>query len=913
MAINIDTLVHNEFSRSAADQLEKITGKPANQVKSGVDRAVTEILDNLSLMAREESGRQTIYEASRYCDDGLIDDPAIFFSGKDQQTAISDSNNALSGLLGSNTRSGITEAVRSTSGLTAQDADTITGYVAPGVLGVMKRQMLNGAVLDNSDGIGQMLLGEVVTAKVGGAGESVDHSVPKNAPRHVSTTTNVNAGSTTSASQAASVSHSSGGSVSVGAGGAAVAHGDGADLSWLFRWMLPVILLGGLMLAGLRNCGPQAPVAVVDTSITDGLQAQVSSLTAERDEALGDRETAVAEIDRLTAELETASVVDTSELDAANVEIASLKEQLAVPVDTSELDAANAEIASLKEQLAEPVDTSELDAANAEIASLKDQLAQPADTSAIDAAAAEIARLQNQLANVPPPVDNTAQINSLQSSVDDGTLKIAQLESELGAVRTKRDELEQSLAAFQAERTTIEDRNTELKEKLLTVAGAKNRLDGEIAGLQTAVANGEASISEQQGTIESLTAERDGALNAVEQEKATVTELKAEVTAANDALALQQEATASVEAELEDVQGKIAIVQSNLGRATDDASTQRKAAVAAQNEIVALQQSIAEGDAKLAKVTKGRGAAITTVTDLARKLRASETALAGFEGTEEELAKVTKGRSAAIATVTDLARKLRASESALAAFEGTEEELAKVTKGRSAAIATVTDLARKLRASESALAGFEGTEEELAKVTEDRDAAVNTVEDLTGKLRSSETQKQELEQTLAEAEAAIQAKKDEVAVLSISLSDRLGAAGVGNVFVAPIEDSSAVGITMGSSDLYSVGSATLSSQGIETLSTVGAIVSEYPDWRVDVEGHTDGQPIGSVLRETYPTNWELSVARAAAAVRYLQSDIGIPADKLSVRGFGEHKPVDTNETREGREANRRIELILRRQ
>ena len=268
MAINIDTLVHNEFSRSAADQLEKITGKPANQVKSGVDRAVTEILDNLSLMAREESGRQTIYEASRYCDDGLIDDPAIFFSGKDQQAAISDSNNALSGLLGGNTRSGITEAVRSTSGLTAQDADTITGYVAPGVLGVMKRQMLNGAVLDNSDGIGQMLLGEVVTAKVGGAGESVDHSVPKNAPRHVSTTTNVNAGSTTSASQAASVSHSSGGSVSVGAGGAAVAHGDGADLSWLFRWMLPVILLGGLMLAGLRNCGPQAPVAVVDTSIT---------------------------------------------------------------------------------------------------------------------------------------------------------------------------------------------------------------------------------------------------------------------------------------------------------------------------------------------------------------------------------------------------------------------------------------------------------------------------------------------------------------------------------------------------------------------------------------------------------------------------------------------------------------------
>jgi len=66
-----------------------------------------------------------------------------------------------------------------------------------------------------------------------------------------------------------------------------------------------------------------------------------------------------------------------------------------------------------------------------------------------------------------------------------------------------------------------------------------------------------------------------------------------------------------------------------------------------------------------------------------------------------------------------------------------------------------------------------------------------------------------------------------------------------------------------------------------------------------------------VLREIYASNWELSVARAAAAVRYLQDTTGIPAEKLSVRGFGEHKPVDTNDTSEGREANRRIELILR--
>ena len=116
---------------------------------------------------------------------------------------------------------------------------------------------------------------------------------------------------------------------------------------------------------------------------------------------------------------------------------------------------------------------------------------------------------------------------------------------------------------------------------------------------------------------------------------------------------------------------------------------------------------------------------------------------------------------------------------------------------------------------------------------------------------------------------------------------------------------------MGSSDLYGVGSATLSAQGTDMLSTVGSIVSNYGEWRIDVEGHTDGQPIGSALQQKYASNWELSTARAAAAVRYMQSNLGIPAENMSVRGFGEFRPIDTNETAEGREANRRIELILR--
>ena len=911
MAINIDTLVHNEFSGSAIDQLESLTGKPVGHIKAAVERAIAEILDGFSHKAREEAGRQSLYEAARYCDDGLIDDPGMFFGAKDKRTALADSNNALGVLIGDGKRADIVEAVRSASSLSSEDAEMVTGYVTPGVLGVMKRQMLNGAVLDNSDGIGQMLLGSVTTASAGGAAASVDHTVPKSAPRQ---TTTVRAGSAAAA---------------VASGGAAAAsvHDNESDHSWLFRWAMPFLLLGGLVLSGVQNCGPKHVNAAAEARAqqlasmqteADDLKGEVTNLMAARDEALSDRETAVAEIGRLQGELETANAAasDTSELDAATAEIASLKEQLAQPADTTELDAATAEIASLKEQLAQPADTSELDAANAEIASLKDQLSKSADNSALNA---EILSLKDQLANAPAASDNS-EIVGLRQSVGDSELKIALLEMDLGNLRESS-------------------------------AAAKSDMLG-------------------------LTGERDAALREVEQLNTRITDLEAEVATANDTVAQQQEAISALEAARDSTLGKAEVMQANLDRAVDDATAKRKELVASRTELLSFKKSVEASDKKLAKVTKGRSAAIATVKDLVGKLRAAEAGSSELQGqieSEQMLVESERSKSKALKTRLDNAiafsrgrgqeleeanaklAKVTESErskskalktrldNAIAFSRGRGQELeeantklAKVTKGRSAAIKTVTDLAGKLRAAESGSSEFQGqlesersknkvlktrldnaiaysrgrrqeladTNANLAKVTKGRGAAIKTVKDLVGKLRASESQ-------LAEAQAATQAGNDQISELSATLADELSAAGLGDVTVDTVDNNQAVGITMGSSDLYRVGSATLSRQGVELLDKVGSIVAGYDDWRIDVEGHTDGQPIGNALRERFETNWELSTARATAAVRYLQSEVGISAEKMSIRGFGEHQPVDTNDTAEGREANRRIELILR--
>jgi chemotaxis protein MotB len=79
---------------------------------------------------------------------------------------------------------------------------------------------------------------------------------------------------------------------------------------------------------------------------------------------------------------------------------------------------------------------------------------------------------------------------------------------------------------------------------------------------------------------------------------------------------------------------------------------------------------------------------------------------------------------------------------------------------------------------------------------------------------------------------------------------------------------------------------------------------EYP---IAVEGHTDDSPIRAI---EYPSNWELSVARATIIVRFLADEAGFDPARLSAVGFGEYRPLEDNSTLEGRERNRRVELVV---
>ncbi|MCO4772082.1 MAG: OmpA family protein [Deltaproteobacteria bacterium] len=106
--------------------------------------------------------------------------------------------------------------------------------------------------------------------------------------------------------------------------------------------------------------------------------------------------------------------------------------------------------------------------------------------------------------------------------------------------------------------------------------------------------------------------------------------------------------------------------------------------------------------------------------------------------------------------------------------------------------------------------------------------------------------------------------------------------------------------------LFPSGSSTLSDIGMETLAEVADALSEFDDRSFQVEGHTDNVPIKN---DRFPSNWELSTARAVSVVKLFASK-GMTPENLSAAGYGEFQPRADNASAEGRTLNRRIEVVM---
>jgi chemotaxis protein MotB len=244
--------------------------------------------------------------------------------------------------------------------------------------------------------------------------------------------------------------------------------------------------------------------------------------------------------------------------------------------------------------------------------------------------------------------------------------------------------------------------------------------------------------------------------------------------------------------------------------------------------------------------------------------------------------------------------------------------------------ALATENAALKSRNEALLADLAGTKErlstDLAYVTGQRDKAVADKEELDGILRSrSDTLSQtifelrrrvvdlEKENSKLKAENAslLKAGEEQVRKVSVtyeSLLDKMKSEiSQGQVTISELKGK--LTVTMVDSLLFDSGRAELKKGGRDILGKVIPILKDLDDKWIRIEGHTDNVQISRAFAQRYPTNWELSAARAINVTRYLQGQ-GVDPGNLSAVAYGEWRPVAGNDTEEGRAKNRRIEIIL---
>ncbi len=475
--------------------------------------------------------------------------------------------------------------------------------------------------------------------------------------------------------------------------------------------------------------------------------------------------------------------------------------------------------------------------------------------------------------------DRDQDIQRLQAQVADSTAELDQTEVALAAALARQLLLEDRSAALQRQRAQLE-----IQERILSQTHAQQA--DVIKRLQTALSSSEKSRTESQ----------DNQFSALELAKA----LQVQLSAALAAVAQAEDARALLQA-------KVDATTKELEAATSQAANQA-AAQTAQAETVkaSLEENLAAAlAAKLAAETDMNKVAAQLKAALAMKLAADQDLAAQLDASAQQKILLQQAQQALL----DKSQELQKSGAQLLKTERQAAALNQQVIALRQQLAKVSDL---LMISEEKDAESQAQLQNLGNRLNAALARATSEQQRRLKLEEAERQRLEAEKLELKAERDLLASQAEdlakyksefFGSLRILLADQVGVRIVGDRFV------------FSSEVLFAPGAAELSLLGQNEIVKVGSILnkimSEIPqniDWIIRVDGHTDDQPLSGTGE--FKDNWELSQARALSVVKFMISQLNIPADRLAANGFAEFQPVNTVNTTRARSQNRRIELKL---
>ncbi len=612
----------------------------------------------------------------------------------------------------------------------------------------------------------------------------------------------------------------------------------------------------------------------------EALNLALATARSEIDKSVEEARRKAAErdaLEALIASLKTENSDQKSFLNQQSADLQALQQRLSAEEEARLLEAAAAQALRKK-----------LENADAELTAMSlalEEQRRAAEETLTMLAAAEAAqelvaaRLQDSVLALNAAqlqlADRDQDIQRLQSKVTDSAAELDQTEVALAAALARQVLLEDQIAALQRQRAQLEIQERTLSQTQAQQADAIKRL-------QTALSNSEKSRTESQ----------DNQSSALELAKA----LQAQLSAALAAVAQAEDARALLQAKVDETTKQL---EATTSQAATQAANQAAAQAAQAAQIAQAETAKASLEENLAAALAAKLAAETDMNKVAAQLKA---ALAAKLAADQDLAAQLDAREQqkillqqAQQTLLDTSQELQQSDAQLLKAERQAAALNQQVATLRQQLAKVSDL-------------LEMSEEKDIESQAQLQNLGNRLNAALARAASEQRRRVKLEEAerdllASQAEDLAKYKSEFFGSLRILLADQVGVRIVGDRFV------------FSSEVLFAPGAAELSQLGQSEIVKVGSILnkimSEIPqniDWIIRVDGHTDDQPLSGTGE--FKDNWELSQARALSVVKFMISQLNIPADRLAANGFAEFQPVNTANTAQARSQNRRIELKL---
>jgi chemotaxis protein MotB len=511
-----------------------------------------------------------------------------------------------------------------------------------------------------------------------------------------------------------------------------------------------------------------------------------------------------------------------------------------------------------------------------------------------------------------------AELNGQLLAVKD---ELSTRQNELQAALSSIENLNKTIAALTSERdgllARVDDLGVEIVSLKDSMSASENDYANELAGSRQ-------EFLDQTRALESEIATRDQQVALLEEQLAAVnTEYKDATEQSADEVVARDEMIASLQdkvAGLESARDQLRIEQqgnadeiARLLADIDELTENRTASMEKIDQLNLLNEELnagvlsstnameslkADGEAQLAKLKADIRDLSNTRDDYAAKI-------AQLEKLNQELADRLKSNRDKLELVTlQSNEELNSLNGTLAGFQSRESLF------KSNALEAADKLTELSQRNQQLMSELDKTRGMFAQTESELGMANTEIGVFEAELNVANQKLRDLmnAQNLAEAE------RDRIAAeaeqLRVSLTEELNDAKLENIVVQNARADNSIPIQLGTADFFETGSARLTKKGGKNLAKLAEIIHTYHNKRIVVEGHTDTVPIGPGLQFRYASNWELSVARAAAAVRHMQKKTDIDPRSMSASGYGEFKPIADNSTEEGRRQNRRVEVVL---